>query len=129
MDQFYPKYMKYKMKYLNLKKDVYNLDLKKEKFSNMSGGGDDLEVILFKAEWCPHCRNFIQDWESIQQSNNLNFVTVDDSNKELMKEYESKGISIQGYPTLFLGKNKEYFEFVGNSSKDNVENFIKTFKE
>ena len=49
------KYLKYKKKYLNLKKNI-----------NISGGGLK-EVILFKASWCGHCKNFIPIWDSMKK--------------------------------------------------------------
>lgn len=116
---FYPKYKKYKMKYLELKKE----------FTNMSGGGDSkLELVLFRAEWCPHCRNFVKDWNSLEESNSdVDFVTVDDKDKELIEFYESKEIKANAFPTLFLGKNNEYYEYVGPMSKEGVNSFLKKF--
>jgi thiol-disulfide isomerase/thioredoxin len=116
---FYPKYKKYKMKYLELKKEK----------THMTGGGDsDIELVLFRAEWCPHCRNFVKDWESLEKSNSdVTFVTVEDKNLELIDFYENKKIKASSFPTLFLGKGDEYFEYVGPMSKDNVQSFLKKF--
>lgn len=127
---YYPQYMKYKMKYLNLKKKLNVGEIKENtKSIVMNGGGNLNEVILFKAEWCPHCKSFESDWNNMQKefSNKYKFVTVDDSNIELRKEYSSKELSPEGYPTLFLGKEGSYYEYVGEMSKENVLNFVKNF--
>ena len=116
---YYPKYKKYKMKYLELKKEL----------NNMTGGGDsNVELVLFRAEWCPHCRNFVNDWNSLEKSNsNVKFVTVDDTDLDLIEFYENKQLKANAFQTLFLGKNDEYFEYAGQMTKSGVESFLKSF--
>lgn len=116
---YYPKYKKYKMKYLELKKEL----------NNMTGGGDsNVELVLFRAEWCPHCRNFVNDWQSLEKSNSdVKFVTVDDTDLDLIEFYENKQLKANAFPTLFLGKNDEYYEYAGPMTKSGVESFLKKF--
>ena len=115
---YYPKYKKYKMKYLELK----------NKYEMNGGGEDKKELVLFRAEWCPHCRNFVSDWNDLEKSNtDFKFVLVDESDIDLVRIYEEKDIKASAYPTLFLGKNDEYMEYIGPMKKDSIQNFLKKF--
>ena len=60
---YYKKYLMYKTKYLNLK-------------YNQNGGGNKINVILFKADWCGHCIKFKPNWKKISEtySNKYNFM-------------------------------------------------------
>ncbi len=114
---YYSKYIKYKSKYIQLKSKY-----------EMNGGGSGKELVLFRAEWCPHCRNFVSDWNDLQKTyNDINFVTVDDSDRELVEFYNNKELEAKAFPTLFLGKDNEYFEYMGPMKKESIEKFLNSF--
>ena len=74
------KYMKYKAKYMKLKKQQYI----------MKGGSDNNTLYLFKAEWCPHCINFKESWDILQKDmkGKVNFIAYDaDKDKSIIKKY------------------------------------------
>lgn len=112
---YYEKYLKYKHKYMELHK----LQLIKQ-----SGGGDNNKVIiLFKAEWCGHCKNFKDTWANLQNKYNdkYNFVTFDaDVHKKELQTF-----NVQSFPTLLVQNNDKVVEYKGNRTEDDIIKFIK----
>ena len=109
-------YNKYKQKYLNLKQSI----------NAQTGGYNEInqekpQLMLFKAEWCGHCRNFKESWEALKEHvPQVDFITYDaDSNEEKMKEY-----GVQSFPTLMLKKNDEILEFNQERNIDNIVKFV-----
>jgi thiol-disulfide isomerase/thioredoxin len=93
------KYLKYKAKYLKLKSQEISLTN-----LNMSGGGVKNQtkptLYLFKAEWCPHCRDFKSTWDNLKSNmdSKVEFVMFDsEKNANEIQQY-----NIEGYPTLIL---------------------------
>jgi len=113
---YYNKYLKYKNKYLELKNIL-----------NQNGGGNKSDVMLFKAEWCGHCKNFIPVWNTLKNDKKLNkkfnFITYD-------SEKDSKVVSnlnIQGYPTLLLKKNDTVTEYSGARDFEYLNEYLNEF--
>ena len=115
-NNYFQLYQKYKSKYISLKSKIDN---------QQTGGGDidKKDVFLFKAEWCPHCKNFMSQWEKLESDHGkkYNFITYD-SNED---SEEIKNWSIQGYPTIMVKKGKDVMEYVGPNEYNAVLNFIK----
>jgi len=116
LNDYTEKYLKYKAKYISLKKLEQKL--------NMKGGGDKKTLALFKAEWCGHCIGFKETWNQLKNENkNINFITYDSEiNKNEIKKY-----NIQGFPTIILLLNDKAIEYVGPRSRDAIEEFIKQY--
>ena len=91
------KYIKYKNKYLILKSSADHHSIKQ------SGGGNKIDIMLFKAEWCGHCKLFKDTWEKLKENynNKFNFITYD-SVKDAMK---IKTMGVKGYPTIMFRDN------------------------
>ena len=71
-------------------------------------------LVIFKAEWCGHCKNTMPEIQKLQQEQlgNVNIVVVDsDQQPQLIKEH-----GVQGFPTI-------RFYPGGLANKDNYENF------
>ena len=111
------KYLKYKDKYLKLKKLEQNIIMK-------GGGVEQKTLTLFKAEWCSHCIGFQKTWDQLKNDNDkINFVTYDsDKNKKEIKKY-----GIQGFPTLILLVDDKSIEYVGPRNKEAIEEFINQY--
>lgn len=148
-EDFKDQYLKFKKKYLELKNQEEELYSNKTIKSNIyrntqvqsggsyitrrkitsngsqKGGGenDKKDIILFKAEWCPHCKHFKPIWKKLENEfkGKYNFITYDsDSNKDEMKKY-----NITGYPTLMSEYGGETYEFVGPMDYEKTSAFIK----
>lgn len=122
---FKKKYLKYKEKYLALKKLADKMDANNN-VSVMVGGGnetvDKVDVFLFKAEWCGHCKAFKPTWENLQNkyNNKYNFHTYDnDKNEKEMVEWE-----IRGFPTIIAKKGDLATEYRGPRDEESLLNFF-----
>ena len=123
------KYLKYKSKYLSIKSKFISKQKATSsvvKGMNLQGGGStENELILFKAEWCPHCKTFLTEWDKLQNElKDFKFTKVDDAEKEIIDKYNQMDFEIKGYPTLFLGKNGKYLEYMGPMDKETIVKFI-----
>ncbi len=119
MTDFKQKYLMYKAKYLNLKNNPPKMF--------QTGGsalGDKPKVMLFKADWCGHCKRFLPTWTSISQKyqNKYDFMIYDVDNEahaEYFKQYD-----INGYPTIKFEYNGNVVEYKGERSPDVFEDMI-----
>ena len=114
MEDYKTKYLKYKAKYLNLKKS-----------KEMRGGGNDkIKIILFKADWCGHCKNFKPTWEAVskQYNNKFEFI-VYDADKERSKFEEYK---VDAFPTVIIKRGEEKTEYKGERSFEDFNNFLQS---
>ncbi len=111
MSNYYEKYLKYKTKYCSLKEQL-----------NQTGGGNKTKVILFKADWCGHCKSFKPIWDAVtKQYDNLEFAVYDaDNNKDILKKYH-----IEGFPTVMVEKEGKTFEYNDERSPDAFNHFLK----
>jgi thiol-disulfide isomerase/thioredoxin len=62
------------------------------------------EIVLYYASWCPHCKNFMPEWDKFEnyakdkfQSLKVNKMQCENGNEAICKE---KGV--QGYPTIIF---------------------------
>ena len=117
MDSYNDKYLKYKAKYLNLKKTMSLINL------SQAGGADKTEIYLFKAEWCGHCKGFKPVWEKIKEEykDKYTFITLD-SEKDKAK-IDQWGVG--GFPTIIKKTNNSAEEYVGPRDEGSVVEFIK----
>jgi thiol-disulfide isomerase/thioredoxin len=113
MDNFETKYKKYKMKYLKLKNG-----------NIQTGGSHPIELMLFKAEWCGHCKKFKSTWDKIksENENKLRFNSYD-SDQTLDTKYFKK-YDIQGFPTLILKKDDKVIEYTNKMDEELILKFI-----
>jgi thiol-disulfide isomerase/thioredoxin len=118
-EDYNKKYLKYKAKYLNLQKEYNELILNK----NMSGGGDDkIKLMLFKADWCGHCKQFKPTWENISKAyeSKFNFIVYDaDTQKEKFEEYK-----VDAFPTILAKKDNNIITYKGERSIHDLTNFL-----
>jgi len=111
-DKLFNKYLLYKKKYL-------------QKKLNMTGGSPKNEIMLFKANWCGHCKSFLPIWQKIEKdpSLNVNFTTFDSvENKREMQLY-----NIEGFPTIIYKVNDKLIEYTGSRDEKSVREFIKSY--
>lgn len=123
MVNYYGKYLKYKNKYLQLKND-----LEKEKLNEQKGGATEkTDVMLFKAEWCGHCKRFSPVWKEMEQkySKKYNFISYD-SDKD-KQELENWGV--KGFPTIIVKRGNLASEYFGDRVEPAIIDFISNFEK
>ena len=132
------KYLKYKEKYLALQKEYNQIIAKK----NIKGGNSNqlsgtvisnekkspdnskLTLILFKADWCGHCKTFKPTWEKISELYNkkFNFVTYDADNQT--KKFEEYKVNV--FPTILVKNGNNLMSYEGDRSFNDLNNFIQS---
>ena len=109
---FKTKYLMYKAKYINLKKQ-------------QKGGGDDkIDIILFKGEYCGHCKRFMPVWNTLNKyyvnDSRYNFLTYDaEKNKDIFNQYK-----IDGVPTIYVLKGNDKKMYDGPRDLDSLKSFL-----
>ena len=112
MKTYQEKYIKYKLKYLELKKNT---------FTKQNGGGNNKTLVLIKADWCGHCKAFKSTWEQLPANiPNVNFKILDsESNPDEIKKY-----NIKGYPTIILETGDKKIEYNGSRTVKDIKQFV-----
>lgn len=92
----------------------------------------EAEIMLFFADWCPHCKSAKPEWESVKGEYDEKVIN---GYKVLFKEYnctsESPEIEelmdkykIEGFPTIKLIKDNQVIEYDAKPSKDTIKQFL-----
>ena len=129
MSDYRAKYLKYKEKYLKLKiienkiNKLEKGELKNRTFIMNGGGSEKIDVYLFKADWCGHCKIFKPTWKTLSKkyAKKYNFHTMDSSKNS--KEIEEWGI--RGFPTIIARKGKLASEYAGPRDEESILLFLK----
>ena len=94
-----------------------------ERFKN-----EGIEVRLYYAPWCGHCKNFKPKWKKLKNSelkNKVTFVEINgDDNLELCRER-----NVDAFPTLRVSKNGKEHDYNGGHNVKDVRGFIESFLE
>ena len=98
-----------------------------EKFKNFENfENDNIEVRLYYAPWCGHCKNFKPKWKKIKNSelkNKVTFVEINgDDNLDMCRERK-----VDAFPTLRVSKNEKEHDYDGDFSVKGVKVFIENF--
>lgn len=98
--------------------------------ANYNGRLSEARLMLFTADWCPHCKKAKPEWENFTKTNdgmeigNYKIVTesVDctEGDDPRIQQY-----GIDGYPTLILVKDQDQrINFDAKITEDNMNGFI-----
>lgn len=95
-----------------------------------------VELQLYYANLCGHCKVFKPTWEIIQKELpkepkfhdiKISFYDCEDTfiaNDSKAKDCEKSGISIKSYPTIILKVDTEYHVYTFDRSYDTIKQFI-----
>jgi thiol-disulfide isomerase/thioredoxin len=151
---YFDKYLKYKKKYNNIKnmsggKNVleellnsedlnfnapilnsnkYNEDKNDlyDKYLDLDKSNNNIYVILFKANWCGHCNNFLPIWDQLQinhqPKDTIKFITYEHTVEDHLQIINN--IKIDGFPTIIIYKNDTYTHYTDSRDIDTLTVFI-----
>mgnify|MGYP003387377314 CR=1 FL=1 len=106
----------------------YNTLFKKHNIANLDSSNlknyTKNSIILFYADWCGHCKDFIPQYVKMpNQIRKVNFAAVDgnlERNKSVLQKY-----NIEGFPTmLHFNSNGSYKEYNGNRTVKDIKLYI-----
>ena len=105
------------------------------KDSNGEGSGSkQAEMLLFYADWCPHCKTAKPIWNDIRtqyQNKTINgyhviFTEVNCTSESAETEQMMNKYSIEGFPTIKLLKDGQIIEFDAKPTKETMNEFLNT---
>ena len=102
--------------------------------SNNGLADKEAELILFYADWCPHCKTAKPEWNEVKEKYNgktingytilfteVNCTTETSEIEEKMRQYK-----IEGFPTIKLLKDGQVVEFDAKPTQSNLNQFLNT---
>ena len=106
---------------------------KKENFenNNVSPTGNDINMVLFYADWCPHCQKIKPLWNRFTDS--MNGDSVNGRNINVMKvhcpdnEAVCKVNDVSGYPTIKCMSSDHTEEYNGERTLESLREFVNRF--
>lgn len=98
------------------------------------GGNKQGEMLLFYADWCPHCKTAKPNWDSIKsqyQNKTINgyhviFTEVDCTTETAETEQMMNKYNIEGFPTIKLVKDGQVVEFDAKPTRETLNEFLNT---
>ena len=98
------------------------------------GKSGEVELLLFYADWCPHCKTAKPIWEEIKaeyESKTVNgysiiFTEINCTTETPEVEKMMNTYKVEGFPTIKLLKNGQIIEYDAKPSKSTLEQFLNT---
>jgi len=99
-----------------------------------SGPTKQAELMLFYADWCPHCKTAKPIWNELKtqyQNKTINgyqvlFTEINCSNENAETEQMMNKYNIEGFPTIKLIKDGQIIEYDAKPSKETLNEFLNT---
>jgi thiol-disulfide isomerase/thioredoxin len=119
----------------------YSHPLKTKDFKDVANANrrdPNIEIYLFWAEWCPHCKKAKPDWVAFQQEyngKNVNGYTIkcvdvdcsDDTKAEVQNMLAQYKVS--SYPTVVGVKNADSVDFDAKITKSSLDKFVESLTQ
>ena len=106
-----------------------------EKGSKSDGNGKTAELMLFSANWCPHCKTAKPVWTELStdyEDKMINgyriiFTNVDCSEESGEVERLMDKYKVEGFPTIKLIKDGQVYDFDAKPTKTALEQFLNSY--
>jgi len=82
-------------------------------------------LMLFHADWCGHCQNFMPTFDKFSKAINKSKLNLIKFNADTDKKH-IESFKIGGYPTLLLNdpKSNRFIEYNGDRSINDLVKFV-----
>uniref|UniRef100_A0A6C0JF24 Thioredoxin domain-containing protein n=1 Tax=viral metagenome TaxID=1070528 RepID=A0A6C0JF24_9ZZZZ len=115
-------------------KTSYHANREGEFGSSESGPTKQAELMLFYADWCPHCKTAKPIWNDLKtqyQNKTINgyqviFTDVNCSTESAETEQMMNKYNIEGFPTIKLLKDGQIIEYDAKPTKETLNEFLNT---
>lgn len=95
---------------------------------------NNAEIILFYADWCPHCKTAKPEWEQVKQETEgqqINGRTIIFTEVNCTKETPEvsemvEKYKVEGYPTIKLIKDDQVIDFDAKPTTNTLTQFLNT---
>jgi thiol-disulfide isomerase/thioredoxin len=107
----------------------YVKELNPETLDNILKDKNKTGFIMFYADWCPHCKNMIETWESLALHLHDSIGDDDIVIKAFNCANESNinkttELKISGYPTIKFLKNTQLEDYSGKREVKNFTDYL-----
>ena len=119
--------------YFSSKNKSYNDN--REKAVTSEGNGKTAELMLFSANWCPHCKTAKPVWTELStdyEDKMINgyriiFTNVDCSEESGEVEKLMDKYKVEGFPTIKLIKDGQVYDFDAKPTRPALEQFLTSY--
>lgn len=95
---------------------------------------ENVEILFFFTNWCPHCKTAKPVWNSIKteyENKTINgytiiFTEIDCTEETAEVEAMMNKYSVEGYPTIKLIKDGEVIDYDAKPTKETLVQFLNT---
>ena len=102
--------------------------------ASSSGPSKQAELMLFYADWCPHCKTAKPIWNELKtqyQNKTINgyqviFTEVNCTAESAETEQMMNKYNIEGFPTIKLLKDGQIIEYDAKPSRETLNEFLNT---
>ncbi len=115
-------------------KTSYNSNSENNSKDTDANSNKQAEILLFYADWCPHCKTAKPFWNDVKQQyqnktingyhvifTEVNCTTETAETEQLMNKY-----NIEGFPTIKLLKDGQIIEFDAKPTRETLNEFLNT---
>lgn len=100
--------------------------------SNGSAGSDSSakRVVLYWADWCPHCKNFLPVWKQFEkEARSFNLPVLIQTVDCVNSKSECDNAKVHGFPTVRLyNPDGSFIEYRGNRTLADVKSWVEKNK-
>ena len=109
---------------------IYTMMIYRENFGVIDPVGDTSKLIMFYADWCPHCKDAKPEVEKVKDELELSGNKVNGKKVEVElvngdeEEEKCRKQNVQGFPTIILLTEGKRKDFNGARDAESIKGFL-----